>query len=66
MSTSISIEVGTTVKAVKYMSGEPEVVEAKFLGKKPKGAGYHIEYENRTFCAGYEMFEGVMILAFTY
>jgi hypothetical protein len=66
MSTDLPIKVGTVIKTVKYMSGEPEIVEVKFLGKPHQKAGYQVEYEGRAFCAGYELFEGAMILAFTF
>lgn len=67
MSTNLPTKVGATSKAVKYESGEPDIVEVIFLGKpEPKAAGYQVEYQGRTFCAGYELFEGAMLLAFTF
>jgi len=67
MNSDLPIQVGTTVKAVKYESGEPEVVEVIFRGKStPRSAGYQIEFRERTYCAGYEMADGAMMLAFTF
>jgi hypothetical protein len=67
MSTPIEIPVGTVIKAVKYESGEPDIVEVKFLGKPtPRVAGYLVQYMERQFCAGYEMVEGAFMLSFTF